>query len=944
MNRKGFTLIELLVTIAIVALVVGISTYGIITSINNSKEKALALTSNNIKDAARLYATEQNSDEEWKEVADYDYKYFCVTIQELINKGLLSSKDTLKKDYGFTSSTYVIVMKDKMTSVVEKEEITDDSSLDSYKICTGEIKNEEVTAPEIEGSTSYTDEIDLKFIDGVAESSKEYECLYGLNSNNLDKKGRIEGNVCMMEDLKNNTNYYARICMTTERNSYICTKTEAYKTKEFTLPEIVKEGRNGVIINYDDTNIRVNPGYYFKSSVDTMSIGDVFKCELDDNNVFSCSSKAVTTVEKDTWYKTELKSVNLQYPDQNFTVKVTTRIADDSNNYKESSKDILIQKNLVTYTATFYLGLADTINGGKKNITISCDAEEGGSCTASTKAPTISRSGYTVVGWNTSQTATNAKLNSGDRIVLTGNIAYYPITYKKITVTFNKNGALSVGKTTDSCNVYNNETSCKITAPQITGPSSTPTVIGWNTNKSAKTSTWDVNDSKSFSSNTTYYAITKGSSKTYTATFKIQDVNAATTSSGSKSCTIPETYNGNTQSSSCNITAPTLTAKTGYNVVGWNSNSSATSASVGSGASLNISGNITYYSITKKPSKTYTATFKIQDANTATTSSGSKSCTIAEAYNGNTQSSSCNITAPTLTAKTGYIAVGWNTNSSATSANVGSGASVNLTSNVTYYSIVKNAAPPPSLTISISSHGFKQTYSNSNGGTKRVNITCNSSSCTDIGTNSCTTSSCQGIGWSGKKPIVSWSTNSLNTLRVYYDNKTHSQFDESNWGTYSKETNGTMSVETGGHRIIRIDDTDGISTLEVRIYFKLDYVAPIVNLPSSSITAWRKDLWDINYSDNESGLNRSVNAFAEPTYISCSDSQAKNNCGITNGAQSYSGNTGTKTTQCSEYYDCYSNYLELWSCATDNVGNKTCSKRVNPSGSQVNYTYLVKDD
>ncbi len=854
MNRKGFTLIELLVTIAIVALVVGISTYGIITSINNSKEKALALTSNNIKDAARLYATEQNSDEEWKEVADYDYKYFCVTIQELINKGLLSSKDTLKKDYGFTSSTYVIVMKDKMTSVVEKEEITDDSSLDSYKICTGEIKNEEVTAPEIEGSTSYTDEIDLKFIDGVAESSKEYECLYGLNSNNLDKKGRIEGNVCMMEDLKNNTNYYARICMTTERNSYICTKTEAYKTKEFTLPEIVKEGRNGVIINYDDTNIRVNPGYYFKSSVDTMSIGDVFKCELDDNNVFSCSSKAVTTVEKDTWYKTELKSVNLQYPDQNFTVKVTTRIADDSNNYKESSKDILIQKNLVTYTATFYLGLADTINGGKKNITISCDAEEGGSCTASTKAPTISRSGYTVVGWNTSQTATSAKLNSGDRIVLTGNIAYYPITYKKITVTFNKNGALSVGKTTDSCNVYNNETSCKITAPQITGSSSTPTVIGWNTNKSAKTSTWDVNDSKSFSSNTTYYAITKGSSKTYTATFKIQDVNAATTSSGSKSCTIPEAYNGNTQSSSCNITAPTLTAKTGY------------------------------------------------------------------------------------------IAVGWNTNSSATSANVGSGASVNLTSNVTYYSIVKNAAPPPSLTISISSHGFKQTYSNSNGGTKRVNITCNSSSCTDIGTNSCTTSSCQGIGWSGKKPIVSWSTNSLNTLRVYYDNKTHSQFDESNWGTYSKETNGTMSVETGGHRIIRIDDTDGISTLEVRIYFKLDYVAPIVNLPSSSITAWRKDLWDINYSDNESGLNRSVNAFAEPTYISCSDSQAKNNCGITNGAQSYSGNTGTKTTQCSEYYDCYSNYLELWSCATDNVGNKTCSKRVNPSGSQVNYTYLVKDD
>ena len=134
MNRKGFTLIELLVTITIVSLIAGISAYAIISSVNDSKERALAITSNNIKDAAKLYATEQNSESDWKDVAGYEYKYFCVTIQELINKGLLNSDDTLNKDYNFTGSTYVIVMKDKLTSVVEKEEITDDSSLDSYKL------------------------------------------------------------------------------------------------------------------------------------------------------------------------------------------------------------------------------------------------------------------------------------------------------------------------------------------------------------------------------------------------------------------------------------------------------------------------------------------------------------------------------------------------------------------------------------------------------------------------------------------------------------------------------------------------------------------------------------------------------------------------------------------------------------------------------------------
>src|SRR5699024_539510 len=105
----------------------------------------------------------------------------------------------------------------------------------------------------------------------------------------------------------------------------------------------------------------------------------------------------------------------------------------------------------------------------------------------------------------------------------------------------------------------------------------------WNTSKSAKTSSWNVGVNKSFSSNTTYYAITKSSSKTYTATFTVQDTNSASSSFGSTSCTIAEAYNGAAPSSSCQITAPVLTGKNGYSAVGWNTNRNATVASVGSG-------------------------------------------------------------------------------------------------------------------------------------------------------------------------------------------------------------------------------------------------------------------------------------------------------------------------------------------------------------------------
>ncbi len=448
MNKKGFTLVELLVTVAIVGLVIGFSTFGIIKIVENSKTRAKTLSEKNIMSAARTYSGETDSSN-WKRNDTYPYEAYCVTVGELMNKGLLDKNANLTE--GITRDSIIIVNRDKITYAIENQEIvkeTDESG--GYELCTNQVINASDTiekSPKVTGYQSYTDELRLSFERGkVTNDGNEvpvtYSCAYGedLASVNLSRQGRVEGNECIISGLKNNKSYVVMVYMSTEKGSI--KKADGgleYSTSDFKDVNVVPKG-NTVTITYNDTNVREG-NHYFKSTMDATVEINVEKCTLD-KNIFKCEESG-TKIEKDTWYRTNSKSIKLTYSTDESIYKegankvtVTARITDPSNNYRENKKDFNINK----YTITFNKNTAVKIDG-KTNSEVkrSCiDTGEGCNITS----PSIEAgNGRSVVGWNTNKNASNSTWNVNEEKKITGSTTYYAITKQNVVyIKYSVNG------------------------------------------------------------------------------------------------------------------------------------------------------------------------------------------------------------------------------------------------------------------------------------------------------------------------------------------------------------------------------------------------------------------------------------------------------------------------------------------------------------------------
>ena len=94
MNRKGFTLVELLATLIILAVVMSLGTYSIISIINNSKNKNYDLLISNIKDSAETYYQECRFANNSGITCTKDGDGYTTTLGDLVEYGYLKGNST----------------------------------------------------------------------------------------------------------------------------------------------------------------------------------------------------------------------------------------------------------------------------------------------------------------------------------------------------------------------------------------------------------------------------------------------------------------------------------------------------------------------------------------------------------------------------------------------------------------------------------------------------------------------------------------------------------------------------------------------------------------------------------------------------------------------------------------------------------------------------------
>ena len=304
--------------------------------------------------------------------------------------------------------------------------------------------------------------------------------------------------------------------------------------------------------------------------------------------------------------------------------------------------------------------------------------------------------GLTIIGWNRNPSAVNSEVQNGQVKINnpTKDVAFYAIFRTDLTINYTVLDSKAFSSNTNipsETTLLYNSFSTTVTLPTLT-PKSGYEFLGWSTGNNSKTAEYKGGQKVTINGNTTLYAISR--KKVMDINFKIQDTNAVYQSNSKVTC-----YSYNGKNDKCTFKAPSLTNKSGYNVVGWGKASSdsaaksLTTSSINPGTTYNYTvssstSSVTYYSITSSRAE---CKYVIQDTSAAKFDDQYAIPVICYKYNG---ASSCKLTTKKLAAvNANYEVKGWNTNKNATSASVLSGRDVTITKDTTLYSITKKKSP-----------------------------------------------------------------------------------------------------------------------------------------------------------------------------------------------------------------------------------------------------------
>lgn len=231
--------------------------------------------------------------------------------------------------------------------------------------------------------------------------------------------------------------------------------------------------------------------------------------------------------------------------------------------------------------------------------------------------------------------------------------------------------------------------SCEIVLPNYDEESGYE-FIGWNSDSSAHSGV-KSGEKYQVSQGTVLYPIVRREGIEYKVTFVKNGPGINSIEKENLTCKTDYAYgNEDINEKSCEITLPEIIANNGYTVVGWNTNSSATTGII-SGTKLVINKDTTFYTISKKNAKTLTATFKLNGAKSLDGKNTDivKKCQVEESYNSK-GNDSCTIIPPTIIgSENTNIVVGFSLNKDSTTSSVNN-SEIMLTEDTTYYAITKS--------------------------------------------------------------------------------------------------------------------------------------------------------------------------------------------------------------------------------------------------------------